>query len=110
LEIDPNPLSENVRCVSCGANWNIWDSKYYCTCSHIFEACQVKSAVDDVLNTCRLCAEELDLMQAAYFRRKQLSTESKRTYVEKFFKGLGFVAGILFEKLVDIVLRFSIGL
>ena len=106
LEIDP--YSEIVHCTSCDEKWNVWDSTYHCTCGHVFEAHEIKGAVDDILEMCKLCAEELDLMQTAYWKRQQLTTESKRTFIEIFFRGLGYVAGVLFQKLVDIALKLFI--
>lgn len=104
LEIDPD--NNNVRCQKCKKEWNIWDSIYHCTCGNTFKASEVKDAVENVIELCHLCAEELDLNQSAYWKRKQLAQESKRTFVERFFKGLGYIAGSLFERLVDLAMEF----
>lgn len=106
LEIDPN--TNNVHCTKCNKNWDIWDSTYHCSCGHTFEATEVKKSVDNVIELCQLCAEELDLYQSAYWKRKQLAEDSQRTYIENFFRGLGYISGILFEKLVDFTLQLFV--
>ena len=103
LEIDPD--SNSVHCIKCDKKWDIWDSVYHCSCGHTFKAVEVKKAVEDVVELCQLCAEELDLLQAAYWKRKQLVNSSKRAYAENFFRSLGYVSGVLFEKLVDFALQ-----
>lgn len=103
LEIDP--ACDDVHCLKCNKNWNIWNSVYHCSCGHTFKASEVKKSVEDMIELCQLCAEELDLFQSAYWKRKQLASNSRRIYVEQFFKGLGYISGILFEKLVDFALE-----
>lgn len=103
LEI--NPDNNIVRCKKCNEKWNIWKSTYYCTCGNTFKASEVKKSVEDTIELCQLCAEELELRELAYWKRKKMATESKRTFVEKFFRGLGYISGMLFEKLVDYALQ-----
>ncbi len=103
LEIDPS--NNNVHCRKCNKNWNIWDSTYHCSCGHTFQATEVEKSVEDIIELCELCAEELDLCQEAYWKRKQLTSDSKRIYVENFFRKLGYISGVLFEKLVDFALQ-----
>jgi len=103
LEIDPKTLE--VYCKSNASHhWNIWTSQYHCSCGNVFEAKDVKYAVDEIIENCKLCAEELDLMQQAYWRRKEMSRVSQRNWAEKFFYSLGYISGGIIERLVDLVL------
>lgn len=103
LEIDPD--NNNVHCKKCEKDWDIWDSTYHCSCGHTFKASEVKKSVEDVIELCHMCAEELDLLQSAYWKRKQLACDSRKKYIENFFNKLGYASGVLFEKLVDFALE-----
>ena len=46
LEIDPD--TETVVCSACGREWDIWESRYYCSCGNVFDAVDVKEAVDEL--------------------------------------------------------------
>lgn len=107
LEIDPS--TETVRCTGeCKKTWNIWNSEYHCSCGKVFVAKEIKNSVNELIEDCRLCAEELALMQDAYWRRANLAKESKRIFAGDILSSLGYtvskMAGYTFEKLIDFVL------
>lgn len=113
LEIDPD--TEIVRCTgTCKKSWKIWDSEYHCSCGEVFKAREVKKSVDELIDDCRLCAKELELMQSAYWRRTSLAKESGRDFVKDILNNLGYtvskMAGYAFEKLVDFVMELTFGL
>lgn len=107
LEIDPD--IDLVNCTECNRTWNIWDSEYHCACGAVFSAREVQEAVEDLISDCRLCAEELDLMQSAYWRRRELSDTSMRGFIGDALNRLGYsmskMAGYIVEKIMDFVLE-----
>lgn len=107
LEIDPD--INFVHCTKCNRTWDIWDSEYHCVCGAVFSARKVQKAVEDLIVDCRLCAEELNLLQSAYWQRKALSGKSMKLFIENALNRLGYsvskMAGYTVEKIVDFVLE-----
>lgn len=105
LEIDPD--KKKVCCTKCKRTWDIWESEYHCVCGEVFTAHEVQSAVEDLIEDCRLCAEELTLLQSAYWKRVDLAKDSKKVFVEKTLRELGYgvgkLAGYVFEKIAEYV-------
>lgn len=105
LEIDPD--TKVVHCTKCSRTWDIWESEYHCACGAVFSAQEVQGAVEDLIADCRLCAEELELMQSAYWKRKDMSEKSMRSFIEKALNEVGYttskMAGYVVEKLINFV-------
>lgn len=107
LEIDPD--IKLVHCTNCNRTWDIWDSEYHCVCGAVFLAKEVQGAVEDLVEDCRLCAEELELLQSAYWKRRTLSKQSMRSFIEDMLNRLGYsagqMAGYVVEKIIDFIIE-----
>ena len=107
LEIDPDTIE--VTCTKCKHSWNIWNSRYFCSCGNVFEAKEVKEAVDELIEDCKLCAEEIELLEQARRIRRKVSQDSKETFVAGLLDELGHsvgkIAGYAFTKLVEFIVE-----
>lgn len=106
LELDPD--AKTIRCTKCHGEWPLWESIFHCPRDHSFEANEIEIAVNELIDDCKLVAEELELMSTAYWRRTQMAQESKREFVRNSLEDIGYsasrIAGYLFEKIVDFIL------
>lgn len=87
LVIDPD--TEIVSCTSCCDSWLIWKTNYRCKCGYEFEARAVKSAVDKLVDDCKLCAEYLDIQEKAYWKRTHNTIDSKEFFIRKLLEEFG---------------------
>lgn len=101
-----NPSINEVYCPKCNKKWNIWDSNYYCSCGNVFTAKDIYNELKNILELCQLCADELNMQSMAKRKRVELVYSAKRSYVEKFVKSVGYVAGVLFQNIVRIIMDF----
>ena len=106
LELDPD--ERMVHCTKCSGIWNLRESVFHCPHKHTFAANEVEDVVNELVEDCRLVAEELAIMQRSFSRRRAMGEESRREYVRQSLDEIGFsagkMAGYVFEKLVDFVL------
>lgn len=105
LEI--NPSTEEVYCTKCGHHWNIWNSHYRCRCGNTFHATEVKEAVDELIEDCQLCAEELMIIERARSLRIQLANQSADSFISGLLNKLGFsigrIAGYTITKIFEYI-------
>lgn len=98
--------NDEVVCTKCNHHWNIWDSKYYCTCGHCFSSNEVKSTLIELLAACRVCANEIAAQNAAKQERLRISEISLRAFLSKFFEKLGYSFGLAIGTLIDAVVDY----
>lgn len=96
--------TDEVYCDKCSHHWNIWDSNYHCSCGHVFAAEEVRKTLTAVLVGCRIAAEELSALNAAYAARVKASRSSMRSFFEGFFQKLGYAFGVSIGTVVESVL------
>ena len=96
--------TDEVYCEKCKHHWNIWDSKYHCSCGAIFEAREVRKALMEVLACCRACADELADMDKAKKERTTESKKSFRSFVSGFIEGIGYSFGLSIGTIVDVII------
>ena len=101
--------NDEVVCTKCNCHWNIWASKYYCTCGHCFSANEVKTTLIELLAACQVCADEIAAQNAAKQARTKVSETSLRTFLNRFLEKLGYTFGLaigtLVNAAVDYILR-----
>lgn len=106
LELDPD--NRRIRCKSCYKSWNLRESVFHCPHNHTFEASEVEDAVDDLVEDCKLAAEEIAIMRQSFSNRKAMSYDSQRAFARDTLNSMSYsiskMAGYVFEKLVDFVL------
>lgn len=111
LELDPD--NRVVRCTRCSHSWQICDTLFHCPHEHVFAATEVETSINELIEDCRLVAEELVILQRSFSRRKAMGEESRREFVRGSLEGFGYsvgrIAGYAFERLVDFVLELFKG-
>ncbi len=70
-----NPDTSVVQCPSCSYEWHIKDSRYYCSCGHVFSADDVIEEVDAIIINAKLIAKEL---RRAASTRERISSMTTR--------------------------------
>lgn len=98
--------NDDVICTKCNHNWNIWDSKYYCTCGYCFSTDEVKSTLIELLAACRVCADEIAAQNVARQVRLTTSELSLRSFLCSFFEKLGYSFGIAIGTLINGVVDY----
>ena len=104
MYIDPD--TEMVSCSKCSDEWLIWKSTYHCSCGHIFKASEVKEEVNSLIQDCKYAAAMILLDQKAYWKRKQMTQESKTKFFTGLFEGLGYTIGKNIGYITHYILEF----
>ena len=106
--LELNPDDRTIHCIRCNGSWPLYDSVFHCPHKHTFAAHEIEDVVDELVEDCKLVAEELAIMQNSFSRRRAMADESRRDYVRNSLEEIGFsvskMAGYAFERLVDFVL------
>ncbi len=98
--------SDEVFCSKCGKHWNIWKSKYYCSCGNVYKAKDVRNTLTEVLVYCRICAEEILIQEEIRRQRINTSEKSLREFLASFLEGLGYSLGVAIGTIIDAVSAF----
>ena len=98
--------TDDVYCSKCCKHWNVWDSKYYCSCGNVFEAKEVQDTLTEVLVLCRVCAEEVLLQNKAKKERITSSEKSLRVFLGSFLERLGYSLGVAVGVIIEAVSSF----
>jgi len=112
LELDPD--NRVIRCKKCYKTWELNDSVFHCPVDHTFSARTIEKTVDDLVEDCRLAAEQIAIMRASISRRKAMSYDSGRMFVREVLNNISFsigkMAGYAIEKVVDFVMDLAKGI
>ena len=95
--------TDDVYCSKCCKQWNVWDSKYYCSCGNVFEAKEIQDTLTEVLVFCRICAEEVLLQNQAKRERITTSEKSLRVFLGSFLERLGYSLGVAVGVIIETV-------
>ena len=98
--------TDEVYCNKCNEHWNIWESNYHCTCGATFKANEVRTALNEVLVFCKVCAKEIEEQERARKRRTEISEVSLRSFASAFFEKLGYAFGVTVGTLVETFVKF----
>ena len=102
LEIDPD--TEVVLCTKCQHAWNLRDSRYHCSCGNTFLAKDIEAELDELIEDCKICAEELELMESARRLRMKTAEKSKEAFInglmQELGRNVGIAGGYVFQKLL----------
>lgn len=84
-----NPENSFVRCPSCGDNWHIKASNYYCSCNYIFSADDVKEEIDAIVINAKLIAKELQRSASTWNRiesytNREIEIKAENTIKKSF--------------------------
>ncbi|MBQ9886651.1 MAG: hypothetical protein IJM37_07330 [Lachnospiraceae bacterium] len=98
--------NDYVSCKRCKESWDIWDSKYYCSCGNVFSAKSVKNTLIEVLAYCKVCAEELEAQRYAKETRKRIADDSLRGFLNAFLEKIGYGLGVAVETIINTVISY----
>jgi hypothetical protein len=102
-DLEVEPFHQTVKCPSCNTHWGLLDSTFYCSCGAIFNALQVKVAVDEVVRATRALHEELARYQFELELIKFKKEASFNVFVSKLAEIVGGAAGFLIGKILGIL-------
>jgi hypothetical protein len=103
LEI--NVSSQIVHCLYCDNSWQLFESRYWCKCGHVFNAVDVRDGLNTMIEISRIAMEELEKAAEAASTRKALSEASLRAFLGAFVQKLGKAAGKATWSLIEAVAR-----
>lgn len=107
LEI--NPDTNTVKCPKCDKKWDVWDSKYYCSCGNEFTSSEVHGAVEDMLMICKICIDNIAEQQQSQARRNKLAEDSVRSFIMGIFEHLGETVAFSATSVFQIIKHFLFG-
>ncbi len=93
VSIDPD--TERVECGGCFASWGIWQSSFYCSCGHIFDAEDSEAAVSEVIRAASSLAAEMDRYAEDMRRIRSSSDRSFQEWLGDLAFRLGGATGFL---------------
>lgn len=99
-------LNEDVFCERCRHSWNIWNSDYYCNCGHVFSAGEVEHTVQELIESCKMCALVWEMEWKEREKRPDIAKTSFRTFVTALLEGAGKQCGVAVGSIISAVLRF----
>jgi uncharacterized membrane protein len=106
-----NPDTKDVRCPSCGRQWYIADTTYYCTCDYIFSAKDVSIEIEAIVANARLIAQEIERAAASRSRIDALTNHAieitaEKTIKKKFGEKIWTVVKSILPALVSVVRKW----
>lgn len=102
-ELEMSIDSNDVRCARCRHAWHIWESRFYCRCSHQFAATDVDDAINELIDLCTRLRSAFNAAVRDETARRQVSSASFRGYLAEFCKGLGSALGYALTRVASLL-------
>jgi hypothetical protein len=103
LEIDPD--RSRVRCTGCRRNWEVWETRFHCSCGRRFEAHEVEEAVREVIRVASLLARVLTQQARDLAEIRRAGEVSFRAWVSRFTDSVAGSLGAMAGRIVGSLLR-----
>lgn len=103
LDVDPD--RSKVRCTSCHRSWQVWDTRFHCSCGHWFEAHEVEEAVREIIRVASLLARVLAQQAGDLAEIRRAGEVSFRAWVSRFADAVAASLGAMAGRLVGRLLR-----
>ncbi|MFG2566982.1 hypothetical protein ACGFR6_16240 [Streptomyces sp. NPDC048567] len=103
LDIDPDRAQ--VRCTGCRRGWEVWETRFHCSCGHRFEAYEVEEAVREIIRVAALLARVLAQQAKDLAEIRSAGEASFRAWVGRFAEAVAGSLGAMAGRLVGTLLR-----
>lgn len=89
-----------VRCGGCSKSWDLFQTQFYCNCTYIFSATDVRDVLNETLRAAHLLARMIEENQKVLAEIKSQSNSSFRSWLDGFARGLGGTLGMIAGRII----------